>query len=479
MPHVKTFRIHLVLLNAVDLVLCTDLGTILNMLGGTYLFFVSWITKFVVWYTTAEQRTWLRSKFPNLFRSYIKFLDKSHLSYTGLHHADYFDKRSDSSGVPDFICQTKVSVPRIRIVSPLFPTTSGIASFTKDLAQELSKHVPVELRRSYFENGVAEVNPGVRSIFYSEKQVERVTLYMLGNGPHHQNTWNRLVKEPGFVMVHDARIPNISLTPEEDPIWDYLPFEDRAKWFLGRLPLHTRGILTMSQETTNLVLEQLSLVQKNTIPAYQLSTSMPSRARIQEPRALSKRPTLGTFGFQNDQKNPRLAMEYISRICAEVSGKALVCGPVALSLQHEMTEIWTRNGLRSTDLEFRTNLTDEEFDQAMSEVDFAVQFRKWSNGETSAVIPQLASHGIPTAVNNVGSFRELDPNLFIFVESLTSEIRVLDFQNDVKKAINLLRNPETYTERSKQLIEWASGRTFEIAAREIADLLLSDYSRSN
>jgi hypothetical protein len=429
-----------------------------------------------------KSRAEFKTKFP---KTYSRIL----YAYTSLtrgennhDHARLFDQEADRRGTPTTIGERTSGSPKVRIYSPLAPTLSGIASFTQSFADALSAFTEVGLRSSFFANRRETFEPGVRSFLYEEPQDDQdqpVNLYMLGNGPHHESTWLELLEKPGYVMVHDAKIPYLPVAKTEDRLWLELSESERADWYLGRLPSHTLGIFTMSEETKMLVQKQFTEGQLRSIPVHTLSTSMPSRKINSQPRQTTIKPRIGTFGFQNDQKHSILAMEYISRVAAELGGSAVVCGSAEASLVRKMKQIWELAGNAASDLSFEANLNDEEFHKCMSDVDFAVQFRKWSNGETSAVIPQLASLGIPTAVNPIGSFKELNSDLFIFVDPMTDNKNVHSFQGSVLEALELLRSSERYLARSKALIQWAQSNTFDVAAFEVLEIISNKHSEKS
>ncbi len=428
---------------------------------------------FLVSITSPSQRNKLRKISPEIFDKLTQVAE-THFSKTNKpQHARRFDQRAEQSGIASHLGTT--GNLRLHIFSPLPPTISGISTFTLNLAYSLSNHFQVGLRRSYFHAGDIVPQDGFRSYLFKDDENESERLYMLGNGPHHLATWQKLLIEPGFVFVHDARIPNIPVQESEDEKWVNLQFEEKVSRYLGRIPLHTKGIITMSVETARQVKEQLTEYQREKIPILVLSTGHPAKSAKIE-KTLNSKKTIATFGFVDNQKDPEQTIKLISDISAKTKLPALICGDISAQNKSMFKRTWRKTGNRRQDLVFKSGLSDEEFEEEIAGAKVAIQLRRFSNGETSGVIPMLASYGVPTVVSGLGSFNELPDELF-YKLSPTEEGKLSDnYQVIFEKITDLIASDETYVAQERKMIAWSSNKTFDVAAMEVADFILSKSS---
>jgi hypothetical protein len=311
-------------------------------------------------------------------------------------------------------------------------------------------------------------SPGIRATFPegTEALTTRKIIFMLGNGEHHWRTWDLILKFPGYVVIHDARIPDIPLMTGEDNSWYDYGYQEKASKFLGRIPIHTLGIYCHSETAAELVKSQLRDFQLKKIPVKVLHTGHPVDAGEVIPRRLKHSPIIGSFGFQTQNKNLTLTYTAISRIAFETNGRGLICGKIDTQTKKLAKDIWQKNGNSPDDLEVIDWEDYVTYQELMSQVDFGIQLRSSSNGESSGPLSELTSQGIPTVVTNIGSFAEI-PNVLDGIIKIPDKIPDTDLDFFLKPAIELLKNEAKYSEASSKLINFYKNKTYKELAHEI------------
>jgi glycosyltransferase involved in cell wall biosynthesis len=288
---------------------------------------------------------------------------------------------------------------------------------------------------------------------------------MLGNGEHHWRTWELILEKPGYILIHDARIPDIPLFEFENSVWRELDYYAKAEKFLGRLPTHTKGIFTHSRHAAETVRKQLNSRQLNAIPIHVLKTGHPAET-ILERRVYPKRnPVIGTFGFQSPNKNPRLTYSVIAQLAALTNGRGVVCGNIDEYHQRMAKRIWLDSGNKLSDLEIYSWVNEEEYKQIMARVDIGVQLRTSSAGESSGPFTQLTSRGVPTVVSDIGTFSEF-PNLsgVLKLPLVTSKVDLTDLLGPF---VELLSSEQEYISSSLELMNYYRDKTYFHCASEI------------
>jgi hypothetical protein len=368
----------------------------------------------------------------------------------------------------------------VHVFGPIPPVISGIATFTENFATSLSKYCYVGVRSTWFSSEGPPNLIGARSWLTQDEPTDGCEhdIYMIGNGPMHAHSWSAMLNKPGYVFLHDARIPDLPLTNQEIAIFGNFKYSDRLNRYLSRLPVGTKGIFALSQETKLVASTQLSEEQKRDIPIHVLEVGHPTDIKPTGARKLSSSPVVATFGFQNSQKHPGPTIEVISKLSREIDATGLVCGDTPKEILEMYQRAWKREGNSPSDLIVLQGLDDKAFAAQMNNADLAIQFRKYSNGETSGIIPMLAARGVLTAVSDIGSFSELPSEIFFKVNH--EEKFFKSFGNSyhlnslVSHLASMLTSPDLYEKSSEKLTVWAKNKSFDVLAREILRTLELD-----
>jgi hypothetical protein len=377
-----------------------------------------------------------------------------------------FDLEADRLQVQDALGSSSLT-QSIIIVSPLYPTKSGIANYTSKLADELKDISKISLIPSILEGGNFQLQPGVRANLPRQLEVNSQSeiLYMLGNGHHHWKTWSWILEHPGYVLVHDAKIPDIPLMFGEDSSWYDLGYDEKSSKYFGRVPVHTKGIITHSDHAAEVVRSQLSSLQLGKIPIHVLSTGHPVERRLLLSKSFSEYPTIGTFGFQTANKNPVLTYSVIAYLAKQTDGRGLICGEIDEYHVNLATKIWLNYGNDAANLNIRSWVEEKEYDKLMSTVDVGVQLRNRSNGESSGPLTQLTARGVPTVVTDIGTFSSF-PNM-PGVLKIPEKTPLADIPFHLKPLLQLTGDSERYLCASRELQQFYLRKTYRECAEEI------------
>jgi hypothetical protein len=413
-------------------------------------------------------RSILKARFPNLANLVLaqsSSLVKWNLKQGKL-RAEY-DIKAESMQIAE-VSGVLDSLNEVVIVTPTPPIKSGITNYSSKLVAELNKLVRVKVVCSFLNGEENYFETGMRATFPEEStsKVRRKIIYMLGNGEHHWRSWDLLLNYPGYIIIHDARIPDIPLMSGEDIGWYDLSYQEKADRYMGRTPSHSLGIFCHSKTAADLVRSQFRDYQIRSIPIQVLKTGHPVEPSGIVPRTLSKKPLIGTFGFQTQNKNPQLTYIVISRIAAKVNGKGIICGKIDKRTRELAMQTWIEHGNLLGDLEIHDWVDETTYSSLMSQVTLGVQLRSSSNGESSGPFSELTSLGIPTIVTDMGTFSEF-PNSLSGIFKLPGEISEMDLDRSLLPTIQLLKSPARYLLASSELIDFYQGKTYEDLAQEL------------
>ena len=98
----------------------------------------------------------------------------------------------------------------------------------------------------------------------------------------------------------------------------------------------------------------------------------------------------------------------------------------------------------------------------------ALNLRQYTNGESSGVVAELAAAGTPVIVSNIGSFTELQDDIF---KKVSLNARANEIARELEVLVNLSAND--WAKLSDKLIKWSSSHSFENYSTEILDFMES------
>ncbi len=327
-------------------------------------------------------------------------------------------------------------------VSPLPPVRSGIADYSRDLLEPLSRHCDLRVVRVPGQEIAGELAER-----WSPVEVERlgeggqVPFYQMGNNRYHEDVLKLALGKPGLVTLHDVVLHHLLIesTLGKADHASYLERLEkqhgwigeliaRARWWgelsssaVFELPAHRslvrrqRGLLVHSHWAAEQILEENPDIAVRVVPMgvplpppVSAEAALEFRRRHDLPR---DRPLLGSFGFQTPIKRTEAAIRALAR--PELSDAHLViAGEVAGVLDYEgvAAELGVGDRIHVTGF-----LDYDEFEAAIVACDLCLNLRYPTAGETSASLLRVLALGRPAVVSDYAQFAELPDDVALKV----------------------------------------------------------------
>ncbi len=359
----------------------------------------------------------------------------------------------------------------LEIVTPWSPTVTGIGTYSSKFLKSMVVHANCGIRVSFLDAD-HQIEDGIRSFNYHiDEGIERKlpTLYMFGNGYHHWNSFKRMQVDPGVILVHDAKIPDIPIFQNSDKyFWENMSYEEKAKSYFARIPIASKGFIFHSKHAMEIVYDQLRQDQIKKYKSLVLSTGHPMVIPEISSKPHREKLAIGTFGFQSNQKNPELTYLILAKVAKNTGRQGLIVGEISRELEKLAKKIWVEEGNDLKSLEVTGSISDTEFNLKLDQVDLGIQLRRHSNGESSGPVSELLGRGKPCITTRIGSFLELD----ILAEySLDPQPKYDEFENMVLKVSNMLNSKVSQKQLTLKIQKWSQKKNYETAALEIFNFL--------
>lgn len=334
---------------------------------------------------------------------------------------------------------TAVHRPLLAYVSPLPPGKSGIADYSAELLQELTRwfRVEVVVEQKTVSDSWVLANCPVRNVGWfraNHSRFQRV-LYHFGNSDHHTHMFSLLREIPGVVVLHDFFLSGI-LAHSEFQGWDSFA------WTRALYASH--GYPAVQERYSTGHLEPLKIKYPANLPVLQSALGVIVHSEFSR--------NLMQEWYGTDRKHlfelvpmPRLPPQKVNRASARhrlgvTESDFVVCSfglLDELKLNHRLLEAWLNSPLAHepharlvfvgegqgeylAELEMRiagfsprarvhvTGWTDgQTYREWLAAADVGVQLRTQSRGETSAAVLDCMNYGLATVVNANGSMAGL------------------------------------------------------------------------
>jgi glycosyltransferase involved in cell wall biosynthesis len=336
------------------------------------------------------------------------------------------------------------SVPRRRrrlaLVTPWPPDRSGIADYNLRLAEQLGRHVDVDIvvgrpASEYQVPGEAGVRLLGAREFLSARSVVRPDriLYCMGNSEFHGYVYDLLRRLPGSVVFHDVRLTGFYgwYSGTEEPAD---PAGRLAKWIDALYGPRMPGRATASVPSWRTQLElgiymtldvqryaQQCFVHSEfaraaleldrgaagpTPPVARLPFGMPAVSSEHE-RDDSSGPLVVSLGYVSEVKGLETLIRGFALLARERSGARLVIAGPAEPSELERWRSFAREDAPDVDIEIPGAVSSERYQELLAGADLAVQLRTTTNGEASAAAADCLAAGVPTIVTDLGWFSDL------------------------------------------------------------------------
>lgn len=340
--------------------------------------------------------------------------------------------------------------PRVAVFSPWPPKKSGIADYALRLSRALLRHYDVDL---YHKSGYEpDLGPGSldfglydHRLFARNARIldYRGVIYQMGNSLYHDFIYDTLKRHPGVVTLHDFGLAGFHdwYGRQPDAAAGHLAREvhrscpDRAEdvleslgaWALedgglgaactrrdvylnhgvfdhaNRVIVHSPWCLDRARE---IVPEHVDRVEVLSMGASTRIVTPEARAVIRARFGLADNSLIfASFGIIHDLK---MNLETITAF--EPLAKA-IDGALLLFVGQDLTRGAAERRVEELGLTgrvgFLNHQRETDFEDLVAATDVGVCLRRPpTNGETSAALLDLLRHGVPTIVNNVGTFAD-------------------------------------------------------------------------
>lgn len=316
--------------------------------------------------------------------------------------------------------------------SPLNPAQSGISDYSLELLPQLGAHADITL----VVDGYAPTDPALKSFrVLDEKNYDArdfdLALYQLGNSPAHAYIYQRALREPGVIVLHDLVLHHLVawLTINRGDAPGYIAaLRDAygehgarlaAREALGlealnrfeyplseRVIRSSRGVIAHSRyvaDAAKRIAPDVPVAQiPHEMPELSLSAASGARAQLNLPQDAR---LIGTFGNLGPGKRITVLLEAFRAVHEKLpDARLLLVG--ASSPNFDAPGLVNLFELRDT-VQIIGHVPFEAFHLYMAAMDVCVNLRYPSAGETSGAVLRGMALARPVIVSRVGWFAEL------------------------------------------------------------------------
>ena len=384
-----------------------------------------------------------------------------------------------------------VSIPpiqsrmRIAYVSPLPPQQSGIADYSANLLQYLSKHFEIDLFSDSTEKKpLLFVNDSLKTYHWTELHERRDTyeavVYHLGNSHFHPYMVDLLQEIPGVVVLHDFFLSNLPYVEEfvngkKDGFFikemDYChglrgvvdalkncAFDTRVEKSREQWPINWKA-LKYAQELIVHSKHQSELIKqfyaRGYTPNFTLIKQVHETApQISRSKKQELRKELGldsnafifcSFGLMAPTKlNISVIRAFSQSLTTSKTNALLVFVGQLGESPHKQEVLKSINELNLCErISITGYINKEKYDKYLTCADAAIQLRTGSRGETSRAVLDCMAYGIPTIINAHGALDDYNAEDVIKLsDSMES--------NELIEAMILLQTDKAYCAEKSQ-----------------------------
>ena len=345
----------------------------------------------------------------------------------------------DSVSSPFATRHSSLAIPRVACFTPLSPVESGISFYSEELLPVLARALDLDVFVDGYRPTHADALDMVR--LRDAREFERAArarpydavIYQLGNSPAHAYMYDRALRHPGVVVLHDVVLHHLRLwmAVNRGRRREYAAAMERLYGARGRevARLVLRGQTPPALFDYPLVEPVLdaapAVIVHNRASAERVRALRPTAAVHVVPMGVplpqlpprdEARARLGvppdaflviSLGHVNPYKRLDVALRAFGRLLvARPDARFLVAGSEASGSRQRLERQIGYLGLshRVRALGFVPPATVADL---LAAADCCVNLRYPSAGETSASLLRILGAGLPVLVSDAGSFREL------------------------------------------------------------------------
>lgn len=320
--------------------------------------------------------------------------------------------------------------PRVALVGPLPPLGGGLGAYNGRLLAELNGPARVDavtptLDRPPLPAGVAHVPVDAFGSALRPAAYDRI-VYALGNSDGHLATIELALRYPGWLWLHEVRLPALATTALEG--LDNDAFERAMTWLLersypGRAPHdaarkagrstldlvdagvgltalmvpRSRGVLVNSEAAKRLLLLDLPPLAHHP-PVDVLPPACPPPEPSARTSATSDEPLIVALGVVSMSKRPDVLVDALALVAAARPSRLAFVGPCPPVLQQMISDRSRARGVADR-VAVVGQVDDAMWRDWCERAALTVQLRDTPSGESSAAVLEGLARGLPVITN--------------------------------------------------------------------------------
>lgn len=379
-------------------------------------------------------------------------------------------------------------IRRLAMFTPLPPLYSGIADYSKDIIDEISKSVDVDV---FIDDGYdADVSfrDNVRIFNHSKFEELRDSydevVYQLGNSEFHTYMWGYLQKYRGSIVLHDFNMHGI-LNKLVIDTGDYTQYGQylmqdfdvsSVQSYIAKLKSHEISIpvfdthvngflanyadkiIVHSMHNKRRLLERESGRNVACIKHYAKIRKEYDKDELRKKYGFSKEDIIvASFGIVASTKRNKETIEALAPLVKKDKNirYLIVGGDVTKNNEYtsQCKEIIKKNGMKDV-VQFTGYVSEEALIEYMELSDICLNLRYPYNGESSGSFARLLGMGKAIVVNRIGDFDEVPDNACVKIPNV-EELSEKEEIAEINQAIRKLMDDEFRKEIEENALEYA------------------------
>ncbi|MBE7681559.1 glycosyltransferase [Paenibacillus sp. P13VS] len=404
----------------------------------------------------------------------------------------------------------KIEKKKIAFFTPLPPLQSGIADYSVDILNELSKYLDIDV---YIDSGYKidcefEGNVEVFSHdkYKNNKDKYLDTVYQMGNSEFHTYMIDYIQRYRGTLVLHDNNlhglIYHLSVGKNNYQLYKKYLYEDFEKELIdnyvekltagkesvqlykmiinGVVTNYANKIIVHSDYAKKKLLQKSLTRQVEKIFLYAKTDDLENQKLA---RGILNIPTnkqiISAFGHIHETKRIIPILRAFEKLCSNDNNNLLLylVGKPAESIENEMNIFINNNNLR--DKVIITGYTDMvSFEQYIDATDICLNLRHPYNGETSASLMRILAKRKCVIVTDIGSFSEVPDSCCIKIpspENLSMETEVNLIYQELLKLTNDRQLIEEFANNARNYAEM--NLDISIIANQYKEFILLDEKK--
>jgi glycosyltransferase involved in cell wall biosynthesis len=178
---------------------------------------------------------------------------------------------------------------------------------------------------------------------------------------------------------------------------------------------------------------------------------------------------IGTLGTQAEIKGTDLVMEAFGLLEGHPDSRLHIVGTVDPSYEDTLKVIAERLGVEDR-VAILGHVDADAYDEAIGEIDVAVQLRRGTNGEVSAAVGDCLRRGVPTIVTDLGPNHDLPDDIVV-------KVPVDVGASELAEAIDtVLSDTEGSDRLARSALSYVEAHNFDWAAEALLNAVLPAFA---